>query len=254
MFGRISGTIYGSSDKLFVAFFLGPISVGILELFSKIPILLNRFLGLAVSAIIPTVASMDSSTSNAMVKKIYVQGFRIYYLFIIPPILLIGYFSEEILLLWLNSEDTTLIFNMRLMLVWCCIVPIAFGSNILIGLDKGVGQLTIFRILQTVFKVFSLIVLLNFFDIISVPISYFIGCLQLIYLLSVFRNILHINVTQQIIFMLKVIFLSSIPIALTEFLNVTTLIGNNLYLLFIVILVIYVFSSLPVLCIYFKHK
>jgi len=117
---------------------------------------------------------------------------------------------------------------MQLMLVWCCFVPLAFGSNILIGINKGVVNLTYFRMSQALFKVFSLYFLIGSLGLYAVPTSFLLSCIPLIYLLYIFKQILGVNVLQQCFFTVKTLVIALVPILALEVtgLNVE---DNNIY-------------------------
>ena len=214
--GRISAVFFNNSDKILVVSLLGPTAVGVLELFSKIPQLLNRLLGLSVSAIVPTVAGLDRHEDADLISTIYNGGFRIYYLLVSLPVVLLIYFSEDVLFYWLGPVDSIVLNCMRLMLVWCCFVPLAFGSNILIGLNKGVVNLTYFRMGQSLFKVLSLSLLIGSLGLYAVPASFLVSCIPLIYLLYTFKLILGVNVLQQCFFVVKILVSALIPILALE--------------------------------------
>ena len=195
--GRISSLLFNSVDKILVASLLGPIASASLELFSKIPQLVNRVLGLSVSTIVPIVSGMDQVKESSVIKQIYHDGFRLYYFVVAMPIVSMIYFSEEILMFWVGTVDPVINNCIRLLLIWCCVVPLAFGSNILIGMNKGVLGLTYFRIAQSLFKVVSVYFLIGTFELYSVPISFLISCLPLVYLGFCFKRYLGVNLLRQ---------------------------------------------------------
>ena len=237
--GRISAVFFNNSDKILVVSLLGPTAVGVLELFSKIPQLLNRLLGLSVSAIVPTVAGLDRHEDADLISTIYNSGFRIYYLLVSLPVVLLIYFSDEVLFYWLGPVDSIILSCMQLMLVWCCFVPLAFGSNILIGINKGVVNLTYFRMSQAIFKVFSLYILIGSLGLYAVPISFLLSCIPLIYLLYIFKLILGVNVLQQCFFIVKTLVIALMPIIALEVVGLNVE-DNNVYRTMLTGLLLYI--------------
>jgi O-antigen/teichoic acid export membrane protein len=239
--GRISAVIFTSIDKILVVGLLGTTAVAVYELFSKIPQLLNRLLGLSVSAIVPIVAVLDRHEDADLISMIYNSGFRIYYLLVSLPIVLLMYLSEEVIFYWLGSVDSTVVNCMRLMLVWCFFVPLAFGSNILIGINKGVVNLTYFRVSQTLFKVLSLTILIKALGLYAVPVSYLVSCLPLIYLLYIFKLILGVNISEQIFFVVKVLVCALIPILVLEVVDFKV-VADNVFRPMLTALILYIFQ------------
>jgi O-antigen/teichoic acid export membrane protein len=209
--GRLSGVFFNNSDKAVASVFLGPVAVGLIEIFTKIPALLNRFLGLSVSAIIPVVAGIDWKNDKRKITNIYHYGFKLYFFFVSFPILLLMYYTPEILLFWVQQSDQAVIDCMRLMLLWSIFIPLQFGGNLLIGLDRGVKQLTKYRVMQSVIKVGTLLVLVGFFNSYAIPLSYLLSVLATIYLLKIFKEYLEVSLRRQIKDHLVLVVAGSLP-------------------------------------------
>ena len=210
--GRLSGSFFNNSDKVVASIFLGPVALGLIEVFTKMPALLNRVLGLSVSAIIPVVGGLSWPDDKDKVVNIYHIGFKTYFVLICFPILQLIYFTPEVLKLWIGQEQRDLIICMQLMLLWTLIVPLQFGGNILIGLNRGVQKLTNIRIVLAVLKVLSLIVLVTSVGFYATPLSYLIACVAYIPLLMLFKNMINISLRRQMLDYLRIILLASGPI------------------------------------------
>ena len=134
------------------------------------------------------------------------------------------------------------------MLVWSCILPIAFGGNILVGLNKGVGKLTKFKLMQTVFKVVALLFAIKAIGIYAVPVSYLVSCLPLVYLLYVFKVTLDVDIYSQILFVLRTMLCAAMPILLVEYLDLSSGTPNFLR---VVLLGFLIYMCQAALCYYF---
>ncbi|MDA9574279.1 hypothetical protein N9R52_01595 [Porticoccaceae bacterium] len=210
--GRLSGSFFNNSDKVVASIFFGPIGLGVIEVFTKMPALLNRVFGLSVSAIIPVVGGLSWPDDKDKIANIYHVGFKTYFIVICFPILQLIYFTPEVLNLWIGQEDRDLITCMQLMLLWTLLVPLAFGGNILIALNRGVQKLTKIRIVLAVLKVLSLIVLVTGVGIYAIPLSYLISCVAYISLLALFKNMINISLRRQMLDYFRIIIGASGPI------------------------------------------
>ena len=66
--GRITSVIYNNADRLMISVFLSPSIMGLYEVLKKIPDLINRFLGIAVSTIIPITSSLQDDRKEEKIK------------------------------------------------------------------------------------------------------------------------------------------------------------------------------------------
>jgi O-antigen/teichoic acid export membrane protein len=211
-FGRLSSAVLNNSDKVVASIVLSPSAVGFIDIFTKMPALLNRVFGLSVSSIIPVVAGFSWPADKDKVNNIYHVGFNIYFLVISLPILQLIYFTPEVLDLWVGQQDKGLIAAMQLMLLWTLLVPLQFGGNLLLALDRHVGALTRARIVMALLKVVSLIVLVSVVGYFAVPLSYLISSFTIVYLLFVFRVALGISLRRQLVGYVRVIFTAGVPV------------------------------------------
>ncbi len=210
--GRLSGIFFNNSDKLIASIALGPMAVGLIEIFSKMPALINRLLGLSVSAIVPVVGGMEWSTDKDKVYNIYHNGFKIYFTIVSFPIIQLFYFTPELLVLWVGQEDPDVINCMRLMLLWSIFIPLQFGGNMLIGLNRGVFELTRYRIMQALLKVLSLVILVSVLGYYAVPVSYLVSILATAYLMLVFSKKMEVSIRKQLLDYIRIFFAAGLPI------------------------------------------
>ena len=108
---RISASVFNSSDRLLSAIMLGPLAVGMLEVCSKFPLMFNKALGLSVSAIVPAISGLSTSTEGdrSQLVAIYSHGFKIYYIAIVPPVIGILAFTPEILFQWVDISSKIIV-------------------------------------------------------------------------------------------------------------------------------------------------
>lgn len=211
---RISASIFNSTDRLLSALMLGPLAVGMLEVCSKFPLMFNKALGLSVSAIVPAVSGLSASTENgrSQLLDIYSLGFKTYYIAVVPPIISIMAFTPEILFEWVNVTDQIIIDCMRIMCIWCLFVPLQFGGNFLIGLDRKVGRYTVFIASLPIVKLLSILILVPVIGIYAFPISYVIASLGTLYLLYTMKIVIGLRLYEEFKTMLKVIVSSIAPL------------------------------------------
>ena len=209
---RIGATVFNNIDRLIAGILLGPFFVGLLEVFSKIPLLINRTLGLAISTIVPAVSGMDFQKDKTKLQDIYNGGFRIYYSVIAPPVFLLLLFTSNILDLWTGLSDETAVICMQIMLLWCLIVPFQFGGHMLIGINKNVKDYTKFISLLSVLKLVLVLLLIEYIGIYALPSSFLIASISTIYLLLVMKKTINISIKSQLRDSLKIIAGSILPI------------------------------------------
>ena len=211
---RISASIFNSTDRLLSAVFLGPLAVGMLEICSKFPLMFNKALGLSVSAIVPAVSGLSASTKDgrSQLVNIYSLGFKIYYIAVVPLIIIIMAFTPEILLEWVKISDQIIIDCMRIMCIWCLFVPLQFGGNFLIGIDKKVGRYTFFIASLPIVKLLSILILFPVIGIYAFPVSYVIASLGTFHLLNTMKIVIGLSLYEEAKTILKVIVCSIVPL------------------------------------------
>ena len=192
--GKASSLVYNQSDRIIIASILGPSVITSFDVLNKFPAMINRFFGLAVSAIIPISSSINQKKESTIPKELFHRGFRFYFAFICPVICACYMYSDLLLVYWVGDEFSNLTWLLRLLLIWCLLTTFAFGGNILMGLNKGMKQLTAFRISQAVFKILSLIALVGIYKLAAVPLSFLISTLPIGYLLYTFYKYLNFNI------------------------------------------------------------
>jgi len=194
---RISAMAFNNMDRVVAGVWLGPLLVGVVEVFSKIPLLINRFLGLSISTLVPAVSGMTIGKDQHRLLEIYHLGFKLYYSVIAPPAILLLAFAPQVLDLWVGVSDQTAIICMRVMLVWCLIVPLQFGGHMLIGINQRVGSYTQFIVLLSVLKLTATLVMFPVIGIYSLPLGYLIASSSTLYLLLILRSTIGISLKRQ---------------------------------------------------------
>lgn len=189
---RISSVAYHNADRLAAGMLLGPVAVGAIEVFSKIPILFNKSLGIAVSAVVPTVSKLDHENDREILGQTYIAGLKFYYLLLIGPIGWCVFYAEWILTLWVNINDPLITLCLQLMLCWCLLVPLQFGGFFLLGLNKKLRVFTLIIAIQPIIKIIILLISLYFgYGLLAFPVSFLIAALTVFFMLPVIGRILH---------------------------------------------------------------
>lgn len=195
--GRASSLIYNNVDKLVITFVLGPASYGLYEVFSKIPLLLGRFLNISVSAVIPSVSGMSLTDERESIVQAYENGFRWFVMLSLPVFCMAIVFADNILTLWIGSVDPELATYMQIMLCAILITFLNFGGNFLVALNVGIGNLVKYRVGQMLLRATALVALISWLDLLAAPIAMAISSLLTIYLLMLFRKVFSISIMRQ---------------------------------------------------------
>jgi len=192
-YSRFATLIFNNSDKILVGSLLGPSLLVFLDIISKIPLLIIRFTGIAVSTIVPTVGGLEDQAGNE-VKIIYRTGFKFFFIFICSVSSTIFIFSDEILLYWVGEAFVQYSYLMKFFLLYCLISCFVFGQYFLIGLNRGVEQMTIFRYVQTTIKILFIFLMIDSYGLISIPLSYICSCLSYFMLFSLYKKFIGVGI------------------------------------------------------------
>lgn len=192
--GKIVSIIYNQSDRIFISIFLSPMVVSSFEVMMKFPSLVNKFLGLSMSAIVPSFGSLNAEKDSKIVSQVYKSGFKSYALFIVPLIVFISVNSRDLLTLWVGKNFVYLSGYIQLCLIWSLISVLTFGSFILVGLNIAMRSLLFYRLVQMGIKIVSLYALIESQNLLAIPISFILSMLPVIYLLKVFKKNLNLDV------------------------------------------------------------
>lgn len=231
--GKIASIIFNQSDRFFIGFYLGPLAMSAFEIMMKIPSLMNMFLGLSMSAMVPVVGGIDFDSDRKLVYNIYKKGVKYYSSFIIPVITLAYFVIPDFIELWVGKDYLYLVPYVRLLLVWSFLSVLTFGSNLLVGLNRGIKQLLLYRVVQTSVKLLSLFLLIGYYGLIAVPLSFVLSMIPIIYLLIIYKKYLEIDVVEGLIYMLKCLVLSLIILLALRYLGIFTKIVSILDLLLV---------------------
>ena len=111
-------------DKIMLKFFLGSFSVGLYSLPEKITTLL-LFLSISIcSLLFPTFAELHSKENSDKIRKLSDKAIKYISFILLPPIIAILLFSEEILILVFGNDESANIF--RILAIACLINSIRF--------------------------------------------------------------------------------------------------------------------------------
>ena len=228
--GQFFSQILFNVDKFLVGVFLTPAALGSLEVITKLPILINKFLGLSVSTIIPMVGSTQSDQLDKFSKELFHKGFRWFSSFITPIIIALMFYSEEFLLIWIGNEVSELHDILSLILLWCLLSTLSFGGNIVYGREEGIKEMTTYRILQSFLKVAAIYFFIQNYGLYAVAMSYLISNISLIYVIGVFRRYIFIDVRAFLVEFIKILLCSFPSLVVGFILSNYFSIGNFLSL------------------------
>lgn len=186
---RISSVLYSSTDKIFASIILGPIAAATIDVLSKIPLIVNKMLGLSVSAIVPSLSLTNTNSVVEMhkVSIIFMNGTR-FYAFILYPLISILFFnSADIFEKWLVVSDPVIIQGFEYLLFWSLLFPFYFGGTILVALNRFVREYSITLFSLPILKIFFILFFSSEIEIIHFPLSYLFSSLPIIYLLYIYR-------------------------------------------------------------------
>ncbi|WP_422361180.1 oligosaccharide flippase family protein [Reichenbachiella sp.] len=227
--GKFSSLLYNNTDRFLIGVFLSPAVMGAYDVLTKIPMMINKFFGLAVSAIIPITSSLDQKTEENLIKGLYHRGFRFYFAFVCPIICASLFFSNEFILLWVGPEFLNLYHSLLLMIMWNLATTFLFGGNILIGLNRGMFELTAFRIGIALVKIISCYLLIKEFNISAIPYSYLLSSLLIFYILNVFKRKIGFDSKKFILDVFLIIISGIVPLIINSYILSKFSLSQNLF-------------------------
>lgn len=186
LIGKFASVLYNQSDKLLVTYYLGPSSMATYEVLSKIPALFSKVIGLSAYAIVPSISS--SSIDSVKASKIFNSGLEYMLKLIVPVLVFFVIYRDSLLVWWVGSEFLSVSKLLAFMLLWSFLTMFTFGGNILLGLNVRLKEINIFRTMQAIIKVVTLVVMIEYLDLFAVPISFLCSMLSLSYLWRIFNN------------------------------------------------------------------
>jgi len=184
--GRFWSILFNNSDRVAASIIGGATLLAYSEIFTKLSFFLNRFLGIASSAVIPYAASIKKE-SRSDIYGIYLNILIPYSIFIISTAIFLLINTGIVIEIYSGSTNELVVLNARLMLLWSLIFPLYFGGNILIGLNTFNAELSNNRFLQSIYKLVSLVILSFFVADYAISLSYICSLLSLISLLKLYK-------------------------------------------------------------------
>jgi len=233
--GRITSVIYNNADRLMISVFLSPSIMGLYEVLKKIPDLINRFLGIAVSTIIPITSSLQDDRKEEKIKILFHKGFRIYFSFIAPVIILFMIFSDEFLLIWLGPNYQYLSKLLILFLLNNLIITLFFGGNILYGINEQVKNMTLFRFGHAMIKLFTLILFIQEYELYAIVISYLLAQIFMLFVLILYYKVIKFNIKLFVSDIIQIVSMSLLTCVLFK-LFISSILITNFFTLVLFIL------------------
>lgn len=216
--GKWSSIIANNTDRILVSIFLSPVLMSSFEVLFKLPQILNKFLGLANTAVVPVASDMMAQKEASLLTELFHRGFRFYFSFIAPLTLCCIFFAEDFFKLWLGEDFVHLSGLLSLLLIWSLLTPFFFGGNILTGMNKGMKTLTVIRWVQTTLKAVFSFIFITSIGLEGVVYSHLISYLSLFLIVRLYKK--HIGFSYKIFFkdIFSIVLTGAIPLIAYYFL------------------------------------
>jgi O-antigen/teichoic acid export membrane protein len=104
------------------------------------------------------------------------------------------------------------------MLFWSFLTIFTFGGNIILGLNVRLKEINGFRIIQATIKVVALFLMIGYFGLYAVPISFILSMSALLYLWRIFHKEFQISYKKLLRLTMSILMISS-TIYLTYYLS-----------------------------------
>ena len=162
---RLIGLVFNQLDKVLVWLYLVVSSLTIYDVVVRPANLLRLVLTITNSSLIPEVARLDRLGEKAKIAGLYTGMVRYCYLILLPLILVIGVYAEQLLSVWVGSELAVHWPLVLILLSVYLVQPIAsVASTIVIGLER-VRQTIWIAVLGTVINIILSLPLVGRFEI-----------------------------------------------------------------------------------------
>lgn len=229
--GKFSSLLYNNTDRFLVGIFLSPALMGAYDVLYKLPMMVNKFFGLAVSAIIPVSSSINVDTEKSLIVQLFHKGFRFYFSFVGPIICASAYFAKTFLLVWVGQEFEFLYDLLLILLLWNLSTTLLFGGNIIMGLNLMMKELTFFRIIQALIKVVSCLLIIKNTELWAIPYSYLISSISIVYILTIFKKAINFKYQRLFLDIFIVLICGMVPYLINEYFISRLLIEPNILIL-----------------------
>jgi len=169
----IVGAITRSLEKLFIGIYLSPLFISYYEIIFKIPNVLKNIFSWVDVVIIPATAEISIKEKFNSLSKLFTISLNVKIILLYPLIVLLLFFTKDILSLWISSDYTFLAKYIQMLLLWNIIVPLSnHGSKYLIGLNKLLYQLMIYNSVSNLLKLFIIIILIDTYGLLAIVFGY----------------------------------------------------------------------------------
>ena len=163
--GNIASLAFHKSDRVILGAILGPTSLGVYEIVSKIPMAIKAITGQINGVLLP-MASKCSEDSDFKPQELFEKVFRLQLLISLPILFSTGVFAGEVLSLWLTQDMYQHLDLMRLYLVLNIFNPIlSVGATILLGQNRGLPKLTFLGLLSALVNILITLLLVPKLDV-----------------------------------------------------------------------------------------
>ena len=162
---RIIGLVFNQLDKVLVWLYLIVSSLAVYDVVVRPANLLRLVLTITNSSLIPEVARLDRLGEKSRIRDLYLGMVRYAYLILLPLVLLIGVYAEQLLSVWVGSALAVHWPLVLILLSVYLIQPIAsVASTVVVGLER-VRQTMWIAILGTVVNIVLSLMLVRRFEI-----------------------------------------------------------------------------------------
>jgi len=239
----IIGGISKSLEKLIIGIYLSPLFISYYEVIFKIPNTLKNMFSWLDTTIIPATSELVSKQRKTSIKKMFEKTINIKIVLLYPLIIMVFFFANDIIRIWISEEYLFLTKYLKLLLIWNIMVPIAnHGSKFLMGLNQSITQMTKYSIVTNFLKIFLIFILIEEFSLLAIVIGYISIIITSPYIFNIVCKT--IGLKKRLIYRSAIIVSSvSFGIIFTFYLMHNSIFFSEIALLFILVIILFFIYS-----------
>jgi len=239
----IVGSITKSLEKLIIGLYLSPLFISYYEVIFKIPNTLKNMFSWLDTTIIPATSELVSKQRKTSIKKMFEKTINIKIVLLYPLIIMVFFFANDIIRIWISEEYLFLTKYLKLLLIWNIMVPIAnHGSKFLMGLNQSITQMTKYSIVTNFLKIFLIFILIEEFSLLAIVIGYISIIITSPYIFNIVCKT--IGLKKRLIYRSAIIVSSvSFGIIFTFYLMHNSIFFSEIALLFILVIILFFIYS-----------
>ena len=216
----IVGTLTKSLEKLFIGIYLSPIFISYYEIIIKIPSVIKNVFSWLDAVIIPVTSEISKKEKFSSIKKLFEISINIKIIFLYPLIVMVFFFVEDNLKVWISNEYVFLARYIQLLLIWNMIMPFSnHGTKYLIGLNKLLNYLMAYNFISNGLKLLIIIILIKNYGLLSIILGYITLIFPTPYMFNKICKLLNVNKWKIYKNIIKTIVVSNIIIVTPYLIN-----------------------------------